>query len=614
MNVSETQNLIKSHSSLNGIPGYVVVVFKKLDQGGAKFVKVVSSNERFKKFFPFWNSLDKYFAIAVNQSVLHYTFETRVILDGAIHQFTVLFDLTYRAKNPRLLAELHGQDPLRRLRDRIIEVISRSCETRKWEMVEDCFQELERMVVEAEWSELSQYAATLGTEIISLKLNRQLPTAEMKVAEKVFKSDIEKEKFEIEYERVQHRARLLQLCDDAIARALSNIAEGIGTPNNLQEALNVIREINRSGSDEQHLLNAKPAVKGLLAVRAGGDAQTKDLPTDEESKQVLGQQVWESDTETLIQHLIDIGMDNELAAKARDALKQMETELFPKDVLGAKDPIGNQAIETVACTVFAPRKTRRGSSILVQVFAHFVKDADVVKTLACDFDPEAQRLAFKRLGHELEQHSKLVFYLSMSGVQIDEPVQELIWRGHPEAVQFGVRIPHDNNNDELVGTIYVSQNTVPFGHLKFLLRIEDDDLKEQNPAPETLNTWKRYEYAFISYASQDRSEVLKRVQMLSRFHIDFFQDLLTLEPGEVWEETIYKSIDRSDVFFLFWSSAARDSEWVMKEVRYALQKKGSNKFAPPEIVPIIIEGPPPVPPPVELRDIHFNDVFIYFIN
>ena len=138
--------------------------------------------------------------------------------------------------------------------------------------------------------------------------------------------------------------------------------------------------------------------------------------------------------------------------------------------------------------------------------------------------------------------------------------------------------------------------------------------EQKRPAAKKLSEWKRYEYAFISYASPDRSEVLKRVQMLSRFHIDFFQDLLTLEPGERFEEAIYESIDRSDVFFLFWSTAARDSKSVMKEIRYALERKGLDAFAAPEIVPVIIEGPPPVPPPAELKDIHFNDRFIYFIQ
>src|SRR5262249_37325213 len=114
--------------------------------------------------------------------------------------------------------------------------------------------------------------------------------------------------------------------------------------------------------------------------------------------------------------------------------------------------------------------------------------------------------------------------------------------------------------------------------------------------------------AFISYASADRSKVLARVQMLNLVGIQYFQDVLSLGPGDKWETEIYRNIDSCDLFLLFWSKAARDSEWVMKEVRYA-----KNRPQPPEIRPVILEGPPVIPPPDDLSDLHFNDRLVYFI-
>ena len=122
---------------------------------------------------------------------------------------------------------------------------------------------------------------------------------------------------------------------------------------------------------------------------------------------------------------------------------------------------------------------------------------------------------------------------------------------------------------------------------------------------------KVYKKAFISYASTDRNEVLNRVQMLSLLHINFFQDLLSLEPGQRWEQEIYHHIDESDVFFLFWSSAAKASRWVMDEVSYAMSRKNGDDSNPPAIIPVIIEGPPPVTPPEELSHLHFNDYLMY---
>jgi hypothetical protein len=107
--------------------------------------------------------------------------------------------------------------------------------------------------------------------------------------------------------------------------------------------------------------------------------------------------------------------------------------------------------------------------------------------------------------------------------------------------------------------------------------------------------------------------VLKRVQMLARLKMSFFQDVLHLEPGSRWERELYRHIDECDLFLLFWSRAARDSKWVLKEARYALSRQGGNDLAPPEIVPVVLEGPPPVEPPDDLKGLHFNDSLLYFM-
>ena len=115
--------------------------------------------------------------------------------------------------------------------------------------------------------------------------------------------------------------------------------------------------------------------------------------------------------------------------------------------------------------------------------------------------------------------------------------------------------------------------------------------------------------AYISYASTNRPEVIRRVQMLSAVGIKFFQDILNLEPGEQWAKTLFLQIEQSDVMFLFWSQAAKDSAWVQREWQYGLQKKG-DEF----IRPIIIEGPPVAAPPPELAHLHFNDRLLAFLD
>jgi hypothetical protein len=56
------------------------------------------------------------------------------------------------------------------------------------------------------------------------------------------------------------------------------------------------------------------------------------------------------------------------------------------------------------------------------------------------------------------------------------------------------------------------------------------------------------------------------------------------------------------------------SSWVLREVQYAIDRHHGDESLPPEIIPVIIEGPPPVAPPAELSHPHFNDWFTYFVN
>lgn len=139
-------------------------------------------------------------------------------------------------------------------------------------------------------------------------------------------------------------------------------------------------------------------------------------------------------------------------------------------------------------------------------------------------------------------------------------------------------------------------NSVPLGHIKFKLNVRTHGA-DSHRTTDLGDHAKHYEMAFISYATTDRTEVLKRVQILREFGMRYFQDVLDLEPGQRWAKQLYKHIDECDLFLLFWSSAAKASEWVLKEAEYALNRQRGDPDAPPAIHPVIIEGPPIVPPP-----------------
>lgn len=617
-NLTLVQQVAKEHTGLDALLGYVLVVFERREQGSAVFSRLVNSGENFSSRFriPFRDLSQKYFAIAVNDSVLSYAFEHLIVLEDGSEEFTIKFHLTYRVADPRKVAETLEHDPLSQLREEVVRVIGRNCAKRKAEMFRDRFKDLERIVIDNESVRLRPYAAELGFKIISIDLDKPLPDRQRRVVVD-------------EGHQAQQKRKLREIQTEVIGQALRNVGAGISTPEALREAFEVTREISAGIQPEPEAL---PVLIGepLDAGRAGNGAQTRGIDdraetaparssVREDAQQSQGE-MWKNESSRLMSLLESAGADPATTARVRENLEAVAAQYFSPTELSnpsvTTPPDEASVFDSVMCSVFAPQSTFIGANIMVQVFAHLKDDSEIGKRLAVDFDDQAKRLSAKPLNNEVRRESKLTFYLSMPGLAIDEPVQELVWRGQPDVVQFGVHVPEDLKEQENIGTIYVSQNGVPFGHAKFLLRIADvrNAVADESGERGATNTWKQYKYAFISYATADRPEVLKRVPMLARSHIEFFQDLLTLEPDEQGEELIYENIDRSDVFFLFWSTAARDSKWVMKEIRYALERKGGDRLAEPEIIPVIIEGPPLVPSPAELKDIHFNDRLIYFMN
>ena len=269
--------------------------------------------------------------------------------------------------------------------------------------------------------------------------------------------------------------------------------------------------------------------------------------------------------------------------------------------------------DEVLCTVFAPPNVKAGSDFLVQVFAHLQEQAQSLAEIAQATDDSLKEQTVRKLIKFIERGSKLTFQLLMSNVEIDEPVQNQAWEGSIIEIPFIVTVPKDCESGLKIGKIIISENNVPIGRLTFKVTVSPN--AETSPIPEKVSdeNIKRYQMAFISYASENRPEVLERVQMLEAAKIKYFQDVLQLNPGDRWEKELYKHIDESDVVFLFWSTAASKSKWVEQEILYAVEKQGGNETSPPDIIPIIIEGPPPVKPPPSLNFLHFNDKFIYFI-
>lgn len=273
--------------------------------------------------------------------------------------------------------------------------------------------------------------------------------------------------------------------------------------------------------------------------------------------------------------------------------------------------------DTVACSVYAPPEAAKGDTLMVQTWLHLLGEDEQVNKLAISVDDSATLRQYAQLGVPLQAGDRLRLVLIPRSSDIIEQTQHTSWQGNKLSLQFLIDVPADYDRNKLFFTLRVYRDIVetpmPVGEISFFVKIATQvTAVAEAMVPEGVAA-KRYNYAFVSYSSRDREKVLSRVQMLKVFDQAFFMDIISLSSGEEWSPALEAHIKKCDLFLLFWSSNARNSEWVIKEVKMALARKNGQKEAPPHIQPIPLELPV-VPPPPQLGQLHFNDSILYFIE
>ncbi|MFA5083403.1 MAG: toll/interleukin-1 receptor domain-containing protein [Hydrogenophilaceae bacterium] len=187
--------------------------------------------------------------------------------------------------------------------------------------------------------------------------------------------------------------------------------------------------------------------------------------------------------------------------------------------------------------------------------------------------------------------------LSAKGLTVDPPVQDMVWQGERVVLNFDVAVPDDAGAD----TVVLKFDVVIDGFTVARLRLDLEIAAGAGSAATRVAQAEAARTAFASYSSQDRQRVLDRVAALQiDTGMDIFLDCLSLHPGQHWESRLAEEIHRRDLFMLFWSTPAAQSQWVEWEWRRALAegKKDTMEIHPLE------NG---VMPPPELGDLHFAD-------
>jgi len=93
---------------------------------------------------------------------------------------------------------------------------------------------------------------------------------------------------------------------------------------------------------------------------------------------------------------------------------------------------------------------------------------------------------------------------------------------------------------------------------------------------------------FISYSSKDEQKVKAIKKLMPESEVNIWIDHHELKGGSILWSNIKKGIDSSDIYFLFVSQNSIDSDWVQKEIKWAIEREEKLRYE--FIVPIVLES------------------------
>jgi hypothetical protein len=265
-------------------------------------------------------------------------------------------------------------------------------------------------------------------------------------------------------------------------------------------------------------------------------------------------------------------------------------------------------MDVVHFSVTAPASLTPGSSAVLDVWAHLEEQRrEVIARAREALGGKAPRLKSKG-GVLIARGTLLAVHLHLPDFTVEDPEDVLHWEGTIGNATFLVQVPPQLRPGSYPGTVHFHARGLRIARLHFTVEVG-----HQPALPDVLRgKEQRMHRAFASYASPDRAAVLGRVQGIQKAlpNLDVFLDVASLRSGQQWEKRLWTEVTSRDIFYLFWSPHARQSQWVEWEWRTALEARGIDY-----IDPVPLTSPEEAPPPKELADhLHFNDWVLAYMR
>lgn len=263
---------------------------------------------------------------------------------------------------------------------------------------------------------------------------------------------------------------------------------------------------------------------------------------------------------------------------------------------------GSATAASLQFTSFYPREVPTQQWQTLLVYTHIADALEAVRRDALKFAEELgerPRVMQATAAQPVERGTTLTIVPSCAGVRFNPERLSLSWDEDWQRSNFRFQVADELAGSAAAGEIAVYVGPLILAVLKFGLLVSDSspaDVPATNAQQQTVGP----SSVFASYSHDDTPVVLACRNAYKALGLTVNIDVDALRSGDQWDPRLLQLIDGSDVFQLFWSVRAAQSEAVQREWRYALAHTHGAGY----IRPVYWEQPLIAPPP-ELSNVHF---------
>jgi hypothetical protein len=258
------------------------------------------------------------------------------------------------------------------------------------------------------------------------------------------------------------------------------------------------------------------------------------------------------------------------------------------------------AKDQITVTLTSPPKVARSEAFFVNAIISSAHETKENRSRADESENPAHSMDLR-----LAAGARIDLELRIDGIEIVEELRGQIWEGKEIVLRFPARAPSSLGPGAVDGAMLVAIDSFPIGGFNFNLRVVDSDTRMNLPAI-AMGRPRRFRRIYPCFASQDRKVVQTMLQRMRMAGVDFDESALEQDPRKRWETHLHRSLEVADAILLFWSTNARNDQWLVKECAYAIDIKGQQS-----VIPVILEGESTEDIPRELSLVHFNEMTSY---